>query len=335
MEPPPNKPKRGWTASLTALVLCGLLMGGLMLPAILLSNSASSPPGNWTYSQLIPNAKAHKVAELTIDGTAGTAVDKAGKTFDVTLPSDTSGLAGQLAGDGVNVQYQSSWLDGLGSWLPTLLILGAMVLLFWWLMRGTRPEPNHAMSFGRSHARDMQGARSQVTFADVAGVDEAQQELGDVVEFLKTPDKIAVLGARIPKGVLMIGPPGTGKTLLTKAVAGEARVPFFTISGSEIVEMFVGVGTSRVRDLFSKAKEAAPCIVFVDEIDAVGPAARIRLHGEQRRARADTEPAAGGDGRVRDQHLRDRDGGDQPSRRARPGAVASRPLRPARDARCA
>ncbi|MBO0706912.1 MAG: ATP-dependent zinc metalloprotease FtsH, partial [Candidatus Dormibacteraeota bacterium] len=268
MEPRPGKTNQSWVASLIALGL-GLVMLAAMFVGLAFLSSPSQP-GNWTYSQLIANAKAHRVSKLTIDGTSGTAVDKSGKTYDVTLPSDTSGLSSQLATDGVNVQYQASWLDGLGAWLPTLLLLGAIVLLFWWLMRGTRATTNRATSFGRTHARDMQGVLSQVTFADVAGVEEAQQEMSEVVEFLKTPDKFAALGARIPKGVLMIGPPGTGKTLLAKAVAGEAGVPFFSISGSEFVEMFVGVGASRVRDLFAKAKEAAPCIVFVDEIDAVG-----------------------------------------------------------------
>ncbi len=151
--------------------------------------------------------------------------------------------------------------------VPTLII----VWLLWRMMRSVRTGQDQAMSFGRSRARvvrDME--RPQVTFADVAGADEAKQELAEVVEFLKEPEKFIRLGARIPKGVLMVGPPGTGKTLMARAVAGEAGVPFFSISGSEFVEMFVGVGASRVRDLFNKAKAAAPAIVFIDEIDAVG-----------------------------------------------------------------
>ncbi|HCG02822.1 MAG TPA: cell division protein FtsH [Chloroflexi bacterium] len=154
----------------------------------------------------------------------------------------------------------------LASFLP-LLIFGALIIF---MMRQAQGSNNQALSFGKSRARMFAGNRPTITFADVAGVEEAKQELAEVVEFLKYPDKFAALGARIPRGVLLVGPPGTGKTLLSRAVAGEAGVPFFSISGSEFVEMFVGVGASRVRDLFDQAKRNAPCIVFVDEIDAVG-----------------------------------------------------------------
>jgi cell division protease FtsH len=140
----------------------------------------------------------------------------------------------------------------------------------WWVLRQTQSGNNQAISFGRSRARMIAGDKPAITFADVAGVEEAKQELTEIVEFLKYPEKFVALGARIPKGVLLVGSPGTGKTLLSKAVAGEAGVPFFSISGSEFVEMFVGVGASRVRDLFDQAKKNSPCIVFVDEIDAVG-----------------------------------------------------------------
>jgi cell division protease FtsH len=150
--------------------------------------------------------------------------------------------------------------------LPTLLIIGILVLM----MRQSQGSNSQAMSFGKSRARLFSSNRPTVTFADVAGVEEPKEELAEVVEFLKYPEKFASLGARIPRGVLLVGPPGTGKTLLSRAVAGEAGVPFFSISGSEFVEMFVGVGASRVRDLFEQAKKNAPCIVFVDEIDAVG-----------------------------------------------------------------
>ncbi|HWW10452.1 MAG TPA: ATP-dependent zinc metalloprotease FtsH [Candidatus Acidoferrales bacterium] len=154
--------------------------------------------------------------------------------------------------------------------LPNLILFGLMALILLWIFRQTQSGNNQAMSFGRSRARLLAGDKPAITFADVAGVDEAKQELNEIVEFLKFPDKFAAVGARIPKGVLLVGPPGTGKTLLSKAVAGEAGVPFFSISGSEFVEMFVGVGASRVRDLFDQAKKNSPCIVFVDEIDAVG-----------------------------------------------------------------
>src|ERR1700737_1831081 len=154
--------------------------------------------------------------------------------------------------------------------LPNLILFGLMALILLWIFRQTQSGNNQAMSFGRSRARLLAGDKPAITFADVAGVDEAKQELNEIVEFLKYPDKFAAVGARIPKGGLRGGPPGTGKRVWRKAVAGEAGVPFFSISGSEFVEMFVGVGASRVRDLFDQAKKNSPCIVFVDEIDAVG-----------------------------------------------------------------
>ncbi len=169
------------------------------------------------------------------------------------------------------LQYEApsalgGWLGVLGGLLPFLLLGG----LLFFVMRQAQGSNNQAMSFGKSRARMFMGNKPTVTFADVAGVDEAKQELEEIVEFLKYPEKFVALGARIPKGLLLVGPPGTGKTLIARAVAGEAGVPFFSISGSEFVEMFVGVGASRVRDLFDQAKRNSPCIVFVDEIDAVG-----------------------------------------------------------------
>ncbi len=169
----------------------------------------------------------------------------------------------------VDVEAAQAWgnyLGLLGFLLPTLILVGAFVFM----MRQAQGTNSQAMSFGKSRARLFTGNKPTITFADVAGVDEAKQELAEVVEFLKYPDKFNSLGARIPRGVLLVGPPGTGKTMLSRAVAGEAGVPFFSISGSEFVEMFVGVGASRVRDLFDQAKRNAPCIIFVDEIDAVG-----------------------------------------------------------------
>ncbi|MEX1019905.1 MAG: ATP-dependent zinc metalloprotease FtsH [Litorilinea sp.] len=171
----------------------------------------------------------------------------------------------------VTIRYDApassgNWLALLFNLLPFLFIVG----LFFFLFRQTQGSNNQALSFGKSKARLFTGDKPTVTFADVAGSDEAKQELEEVVEFLKEPQKFAALGARIPKGVLLVGPPGTGKTLMAKAVSGEAGVPFFSISGSEFVEMFVGVGASRVRDLFEQAKRNSPCIIFIDEIDAVG-----------------------------------------------------------------
>ncbi len=196
----------------------------------------------------------------------------------VTLPAGTDLLtvldnygieASSLPPDLVVFEPASRWtglLSAMTFLLPTLFLIG----IFVFMMRQAQGSNNQAMSFGKSRARLFTGNKPTVTFADVAGVDEAKEELVEVVEFLKYPEKFAALGARIPRGVLLVGPPGTGKTLLSRAVAGEAGVPFFSISGSEFVEMFVGVGASRVRDLFEQAKRNAPCIVFVDEIDAVG-----------------------------------------------------------------
>lgn len=169
----------------------------------------------------------------------------------------------------LEIKPPSAWLSVatiLGYILP-FIILAAV---FWFVFRQAQGSNNAAMSFGKSRARMFTGDQPSVTFQDVAGVEEAKEELKEVVEFLREPEKFISLGARIPKGVLLVGPPGTGKTLLAKAVSGEAGVPFFSISGSEFVEMFVGVGASRVRDLFDQAKRHSPCIVFVDEIDAVG-----------------------------------------------------------------
>src|SRR5438046_932233 len=147
------------------------------------------------------------------------------------------------------------------------LVIGGFM---WYMLRQTQTGNNQAISFGRSRARLLSGDKPAVTFNDVAGVEEAKQELTEIVEFLKFPEKFTALGARIPKGVLMVGPPGTGKTLLSKAVAGEAGVPFLSLSGSDFVEMFVGVGAARVRDMFQQAEQKAPCIIFIDELDALG-----------------------------------------------------------------
>jgi cell division protease FtsH len=191
------------------------------------------------------------------------------------IPPDTSIIdvlsSAGIPSDAVPIEVEgaSRWglVIGLLTFLLPLLLIGGLIIF---MLRQSQGSSNQAMSFGKSKARLFSSNRPTVTFADVAGVDEAKEELAEVVEFLKYPEKFASLGARIPRGVLLVGPPGTGKTLLSRAVAGEAGVPFFSISGSEFVEMFVGVGASRVRDLFEQAKRSAPCIVFVDEIDAVG-----------------------------------------------------------------
>ncbi|HUZ87931.1 MAG TPA: ATP-dependent zinc metalloprotease FtsH [Candidatus Baltobacterales bacterium] len=252
------------------LILCVVL--GVLAAQYLVTTSAS--PGQWTYSELISHAQSGQVASITIGTGTGVATDTSGHKFNVSLPQDQSvSLADELKTAGVkDVQFQSTADLGtvLLSFLPNLFFLLLIGGLIYWSYRSMRRSQGQAMSFGRSNPRLMSPQRSVVTFRDVAGVEEAQSELQEIVEFLKTPEKFRALGARIPRGVLMVGPPGSGKTLLARAIAGEAGVPFFSISGSEFVEMFVGVGASRVRDLFDQAKKASPCIVFVDEIDAVG-----------------------------------------------------------------
>ena len=235
----------------------------------------SQNQSDWTYTQLIDHAKDHQVSDLEINGTDGIAAETGGKKHNVVLPDCSSGcsqLLTEMQTDGVNVKFDknsgSSYL--ISVLLPNIILVILIAAFMWWVLRQTQSGNNQAISFGRSRARMIAGDKPAITFADVAGVDEAKQELTEIVEFLKYPEKSVALGARIPKGVLLVGPPGTGKTLLSKAVAGEAGVPFFSISGSEFVEMFVGVGASRVRDLFDQAKKNSPCIVFVDEIDAVG-----------------------------------------------------------------
>ena len=229
---------------------------------------------DWTFSQLMNQAQAGQVKSLEINGADGTAIDASGQKHAVVLPDCTGECKYQqdLLAANVSIKFDK---NGSGSYLlsvllPNIILVILIAAFMWWVLRQTQSGNNQAISFGRSRARLIAGDKPAITFADVAGVDEAKQELTEIVEFLKYPEKFVALGARIPKGVLLVGPPGTGKTLLSKAVAGEAGVPFFSISGSEFVEMFVGVGASRVRDLFDQAKKNSPCIVFVDEIDAVG-----------------------------------------------------------------
>jgi cell division protease FtsH len=230
---------------------------------------------DWHFSTLMKQAADHNVISLEINGTDAIATDVSKNKHNVVIP-DTAGGPAWLTElqntDGVDVFFDKN--NGgnylLSVLLPNIILVILIGAFMWWVLRQTQSGNNQAMSFGRSRARLIAGDKPAITFADVAGVEEAKQELSEIVEFLKYPEKFVALGARIPKGVLLVGPPGTGKTLLSKAVAGEAGVPFYSISGSEFVEMFVGVGASRVRDLFDQAKKNSPCIVFVDEIDAVG-----------------------------------------------------------------
>ncbi len=228
---------------------------------------------DWSYSNLVNNIQDGQVKSVEIKGTDATAIDTAGKKHIVTVPDcSTSPCWATPYTSQTDIKFDSnnSGTYLLSVLLPNIILVVLIAAFMWWVLRQTQSGNNQAISFGRSRARMIAGDKPAITFADVAGVEEAKQELTEIVEFLKYPEKFVALGARIPKGVLLVGPPGTGKTLLSKAVAGEAGVPFFSISGSEFVEMFVGVGASRVRDLFDQAKKNSPCIVFVDEIDAVG-----------------------------------------------------------------
>ncbi len=233
-------------------------------------NTPQAPQTKMDYSVFLQNVKEGKVAEVTMQGRKLIGKTSEGATFQSYAPDDPS-LVASLIGQHVTVKAEppeeASWFTTmLVSWLPMLIIIGVWVFF----MRQMQGGGGKAMSFGRSRARMVSQENARVTFADVAGVDEAKEELSEVVDFLSNPKKFTRLGGRIPKGVLLVGGPGTGKTLLARAVAGEAGVPFFSISGSDFVEMFVGVGASRVRDLFAQGKKNAPCLIFIDEIDAVG-----------------------------------------------------------------
>ncbi len=222
------------------------------------------------YSDLMEFAQKGQVAEVTIKGENVEGKLNDGRFFKSYAPRD-SGLIALLQEKGTRISVKpaegNSWyMTILISWLPIILLIGVWIFF----MRQMQSGGGKAMSFGKSRARLMTDKSKKVTFEDVAGIDEATEELEEIVEFLKDPKKFTRLGGRIPKGVLLVGPPGTGKTLLARAIAGEAEVPFLTISGSDFVEMFVGVGASRVRDLFTQGKKYAPCIIFIDELDAVG-----------------------------------------------------------------
>jgi len=223
-----------------------------------------------SYSEFLAMVADERVDEVTIQGQELTVKDTKGDRFKVYAPEDPD-LIKTLRTKGVHISAkppaESPWyMSVLVSWFPMLILIGVWIFF----MRQMQSGGGKAMSFGKSRARLLSDQSAKVTFEDVAGIDEAKEELGEIVEFLRDPKKFTRLGGRIPKGVLLMGPPGTGKTLLARAIAGEAGVPFFSISGSDFVEMFVGVGASRVRDLFVQGKKNAPCIIFIDEIDAVG-----------------------------------------------------------------
>ncbi|WP_441005307.1 ATP-dependent zinc metalloprotease FtsH [Xanthomonas sp. WHRI 1810A] len=251
----------------------------LIIAAVLVTvmNNFSSPnePQTLNYSEFIQQVKDGKVEKVAVDGYVITGKRSDGDAFKTIRPAiQDNGLIGDLVDNNVVIEgkqpeQQSIWTQLLVASFPILVII-AVFMFFMRQMQGGAGGKGGPMSFGKSKARLLSEDQVKTTLADVAGCDEAKEEVGELVEFLRDPGKFQRLGGRIPRGVLMVGPPGTGKTLLAKAIAGEAKVPFFTISGSDFVEMFVGVGASRVRDMFEQAKKHAPCIIFIDEIDAVG-----------------------------------------------------------------
>ena len=238
--------------------------------------SQQRPESDFSFSEFRSRVRSGQVAEVTFTGSeiTGTLLptggESTGKAFRTFAPPNVEGLVDELQAQNVTIKARketvSPWTTMLIAWLPLLLMIG-----FWiFIMRQMQSGGNKALSFGKSRAKLSSSTQKKVTFKDVAGADEAKEELQEIIEFLREPQRFQKLGGRIPKGVLLMGSPGTGKTLLARAVAGEANVPFFSISGSDFVEMFVGVGASRVRDLFEQGKKNAPCIIFIDEIDAVG-----------------------------------------------------------------
>ena len=258
------KQSKSFLIWLVALLVLSMFMGGI--------NNAGQRAGSekLAFSDFMNLAESKKVSEVLIEGPdiSGTLSD--GKKFYSYSPYDPT-MVETLRQNGVKVEARpqdtssSTFWSVFVSWFPMILLVGVWI----YFMRQANSGNNKAMSFGKSRARLIENTK-KVTFADVAGCDESKQELEEIIDFLKDPEKFQRLGGKIPKGVLLVGPPGTGKTLLAKAVAGEANVPFFSISGSDFVEMFVGVGASRVRDMFAQAKKNAPCLLFIDEIDAVG-----------------------------------------------------------------
>ena len=249
----------------------------LVIAVVLMSvfnnfTTTRTAPRSLTYSTFIEQVKQGTVKEVTIQGRSIEGVTDSGQRFSTYSPGD-DGLVGDLLNNDVIIKAAppdkpSALMSVLINWFPLLILVGLWVFFMRQMQGGAGGRG--AMSFGKSRARMLSEDQIKVTFQDVAGAEEAKEEVSEMVDFLRDPAKFQKLGGKIPKGVLMVGPPGTGKTLLARAIAGEAKVPFFTISGSDFVEMFVGVGASRVRDMFEQAKKHAPCIIFIDEIDAVG-----------------------------------------------------------------
>jgi cell division protease FtsH len=248
-----------------------LVVGMILISLFNIFNKPLENQSDVIFSEFMDEVESGKIVEVTIQGDLISGKYVTGNSFQTMTPPKDQDLVRILREKGVRIVVmppeQTSWyMNILISWFPMILLLGIWIFF----MRQMQSGGGKALSFGKSKARLMNEAKNKTTFNDVAGVDEAKEELHEIIEFLKEPQKFNKLGGKIPKGVLLIGPPGTGKTLLARAIAGEANVPFFSISGSDFVEMFVGVGASRVRDLFEQGKKNSPCIIFIDEIDAVG-----------------------------------------------------------------
>ena len=248
-----------------------IVISAFLLWQVVRTGSSGKQEKPINFSEFLSNVDQGNVSEVTINAQEVRGKFKDGNGFTTTTPVNYPDMIKALRDKGVNINIRDvtngSWpLQLLGTWAPLILLAA----LWFFMIRQMQTGGNKALSFGKSRARLLSMQQKKVTFKDVAGVDEAKEELREIIEFLREAQKFQKLGGRIPKGVLLVGPPGTGKTLLARAVAGEANVPFFSISGSDFVEMFVGVGASRVRDLFEQGKKNAPCIIFIDEIDAVG-----------------------------------------------------------------
>ncbi|GIX13983.1 MAG: hypothetical protein KatS3mg118_1942 [Paracoccaceae bacterium] len=303
----------------------------ILLLVALFSVFSSGTPGTRTdevtFSDFLDRVEANRVESVRIDGERIRARDTDGQRYEVIQPQGAD-VIDTLRQHRVRIevapQERSGLMSTLSLWLPFLLLIGVWIFFMNRMQGGGRG----AMGFGKSRARLLTERSGRVTFDDVAGIDEAKEELQEIVEFLRDPQKFSRLGGKIPKGALLVGPPGTGKTLLARAIAGEAGVPFFTISGSDFVEMFVGVGASRVRDMFEQAKKNAPCIVFIDEIDAVGRSRGVGYGGgNDEREQTLNQLLVEMDG-FEAERGRHRDRGDEPARRAGPRAAAPRTLRP-------
>jgi len=248
-----------------------LVIGIVLIALFNMFNQPLNPQSEVVFSDFMDKVEEGQINEVVISGDNISGKYMDGQAFQTTAPPKDPDLIKSLRQKNVRIVVvppeQTSWyMSILISWFPMLLLLGIWIFF----MRQMQAGGGKAMSFGKSKARLLNDTKNKTTFKDVAGVDEAKEELHEIIEFLKEPQKFSKLGGKIPKGVLLVGPPGTGKTLLARAISGEANVPFFSISGSDFVEMFVGVGASRVRDLFEQGKKNSPCIIFIDEIDAVG-----------------------------------------------------------------